>query len=244
GCWSDQTPARTLTNMTYQGGSNTIDSCAATCASGNNTIAGLANGDQCFCGSTLGYMATQVIDSSCASPCTGNGSEICGGALRLSFFANGRPIIAAAPSTPEVVNKDFYFVNCYTEATTGRTLGAASTSGLSLTLEYCASSCSAYQYFGVEYGDECYCGNSLAGGSVVAPASDCNMLSAGNRAEFCGAGYRLTVYQNTSWVAPTGTPPASAGTPMLAGPSCPGSNATTILSGGKSFMVECGISTQ
>ncbi|KAK3630156.1 hypothetical protein LTR56_017049 [Elasticomyces elasticus] len=106
GCWSDQS-IRTLSNMTYQGSANTIESCTAACDSGNNTIAGLESGNQCYCGSRLGYMAQPVIDSSCASPCTGNASEICGGGNRLSLFSNGSPIVNAAPGTPEVIGSDW-----------------------------------------------------------------------------------------------------------------------------------------
>jgi hypothetical protein len=40
-----------------------------------------------------------------------------------------------------------------------------------------------------------YCGNSFAAGSTAAPASDCSFACAGNSAEKCGAGNRLSVYK-------------------------------------------------
>jgi hypothetical protein len=152
GCWSDQSP-QTLTNLTYTSGSNTIEMCTSTCAQGGNTIAGLEYGTQCFCGSSLGYQATEVIDSSCASACSGNSNETCGGLNRLSLFSNGRPYVQPMPGTPETVNGLFY-IGCYTEATTGRALNAKSISGSFMSLEYCAGFCGAYQYFGTEYADE------------------------------------------------------------------------------------------
>jgi hypothetical protein len=152
GCWSDQTP-RSLANLSYTSNANTIELCTSTCAQGNNTIAGMEYGSQCFCGSALGYQATEIVDSSCSMACPGNSSETCGGINRLSLFSNGRPVIQAAPGTPETVG-DFYYAACYTEATSGRALGGKSTSGFSMTLEYCANFCSGFQYFGTEYSDE------------------------------------------------------------------------------------------
>ena len=152
GCWSDQNP-HSLTNLLYTSNDNTIQRCTSVCAQGGNTIAGINFGTQCFCGTALTYLATQVIDSSCATPCPGNASEICGGSNRLSLFSNGRPIVQSAPGTPETTG-DFYFASCYTEATSRRALIGKSTSGESMTLEYCANFCGGYKYFGTEFGSE------------------------------------------------------------------------------------------
>lgn len=110
GCWSDQTP-QSLTNLTYTSNANTIELCTQTCAAGGNTIAGLEFGTQCFCGNSLGYEATEVIDSSCGTPCPGNSNETCGGSNRISLFSNGVPAIQSAPGTPESVGA-FYYTNC------------------------------------------------------------------------------------------------------------------------------------
>jgi hypothetical protein len=67
-----------------------------------------------------------------------------------------------------------------------------------MTVEMCEAFCSSptvYQYFGVEYSGECYCGNALQAGSVAAPTSDCSMICDGSLYEFCGAGNRLDLYQ-------------------------------------------------
>lgn len=248
GCWSDQT-ARTLTNMTYDSSTtNTIELCTQTCAQGGNTIAGVESGSQCYCGTSLGYEAQELVDSSCGTPCSANANETCGGSNRLSLFSNGDPVINSAPGTPEVVNNDFYYQDCYTEATTGRALTGASSSGSFMSLEYCASYCSGFKFFGAEYASQCFCGNSFAAGSSVASSRDCNMICANNTAEFCGAGNRLTVYQNTSWVAPSSTS-ASAGASATStasgasstGISCPASNNTIATSNGQNFTIECGV---
>jgi hypothetical protein len=81
-----------------------------------------------------------------------------------------------------------------TEATGVRALGAETLASDELTLEACAEFCGAYQFFGAEYGRECYCGNELAETAAEAPASDCSMACAGNGAALCGNGNRLSVY--------------------------------------------------
>lgn len=230
GCWSDQSP-QTLTNMTYESNANTIEVCTQTCAAGGNTIAGLEFGTQCFCGTSLGHSSQQVIESSCYSACPGNSSEICGGSSRLSIFSNGRPFQPSAPGTPQTIG-GFNYTACYTEGTSGRALADKATSGNSMTLEYCASYCTGYQYFGTEYGAECYCGNTIGAGANQTSDSECDMLCASNASEFCGSSSRLTVYQNTTWIAPS-TPGVEV--------SCPASNNTMITSNGKNFTVECGI---
>jgi hypothetical protein len=51
----------------------------------------------------------------------------------------------------------YAFQGCYTEATTQRALSQASFFDYTaMTLEECATSCAAYNYFGVEYGGECW----------------------------------------------------------------------------------------
>ncbi|KXT06039.1 hypothetical protein AC578_1337 [Pseudocercospora eumusae] len=236
GCWSDQSP-KTLPNMTYTSNDNTIEKCTKTCAEGGNTMAGLEYGTQCFCGKSLGYLATQVIESSCSFACPGNSNETCGGSGRLSLFSNGRPTLQEAPGTPETVGA-FYYVSCYTEASNGvRALAGKSTSSNSMTLGTCANFCSSYQYFGTEYGSECYCGNSFSAGANRTSDSDCSMLCSGATNEFCGAANRLTVYQNPDWTAGTAT--SSTASPSSTALSCPSSNSTTVTSNDKNFVIEC-----
>jgi hypothetical protein len=88
------------------------------------------------------------------------------------------------------------------DVATARVLSAKATAGSTISLESCATFCSAYTYFGTEYADEvcnfwlnfmkyadnpkCYCGNTLASTSVLHADTDCSMACANNPAEFCG----------------------------------------------------------
>ncbi len=62
----------------------------------------------------------------------------------------------------------YSYVGCYTEATVGRALSALEYANNNMTIEICYATCSAagYSWFGIEFHRECYCGNSLAAGSV------------------------------------------------------------------------------
>jgi hypothetical protein len=82
-----------------------------------------------------------------------------------------------------------------------------------MTLEMCASSCSAFTYWGVEYGGECYCGNTLDATSVLAAnQEECSFTCPGDQYEYCGAGNRLAMYKLTSVSSSVGS---SDSTPIL-----------------------------
>jgi len=230
GCYTNNNPAA-LTNMVYSDNSNTIDKCTATCVQSGNTIAGMS-GAQCFCGNSLGYSAVVVVDSSCPVNCPGNADQDCGGFQRLSLFStNGTPSVNPAPVIPPTIG-NYTYQGCLIDPPGSHVLNAISTSSNNMSLEFCASYCSSYQYFGTEYARECYCGNSIAGTNAT-DAGDCNMICTGNQGEFCGAGNRLTYYSNPNYVAPIGLSLA-----------CPGSNNQTYVSNGKNFTIECGFDHQ
>jgi hypothetical protein len=68
-----------------------------------------------------------------------------------------------------------------------------------MTVEICASFClPTYTLFGLEYGGECWCGDSFGTGAVAAPQTDCSFPCGGNASETCGAGNRLSVYTTAS----------------------------------------------
>ncbi|KAJ2982466.1 hypothetical protein NUW58_g6433 [Xylaria curta] len=116
-------------------------------------------------------------------------------------------VSAQTPSQPARI-ADYNWYGCRTEATGGRALRAFTYADDTMTLESCMNFCKdkGTTFFGTEYGRECYCGNKLETGSKSAPASDCSMLCAGNAAEYCGAGDRLSVYLlNGTEVAPEPT---------------------------------------
>jgi hypothetical protein len=106
-----------------------------------------------------------------------------------------------------------------------------------MTVELCQSFCASqgtYSMFGVEYAGECYCGNTLQTGSVLAPTTDCSMLCDGNKFEYCGAGNRLDIYQlNGTAVISTSTSSTAAATSGTVSTTSATSAATALPSGWK-----------
>ena len=161
---------------------------------------------------------------------TGNATELCGGHSRLNIYqldgtrppasetnttvtppASSRPSTISASQTTTAVPTptvkdpvgDWDFEGCYTETTTGRALSGKTFADDDMTLDDCAEFCDEFQLFGVEYGRECYCGNSLREGSVEAEdQDDCQFPCPGDRSTLCGAGMRLQLYRKFGTESP------------------------------------------
>lgn len=139
-------------------------------------------------------------------------------------------ISAAAVYYTNVTGWDY--LGCgFDSSTTGRTFNGSSFSSSSMTVESCLSFCKGkgYHYAGLEYEDECYCGNSLPADQAPVPGilGNCIMPCAGNSSEYCGGSARLSMY-HTDTVATV--------------VSCPASNGTvTTTTTGANFTVDCGM---
>ena len=97
--------------------------------------------------------------------CNGNSSEYCGAGNRLDLYkltagpsqtstSVGSP--SSTPTGPVHVQSagGKKWLGCYTEATGSRALiGASTTNYGTMTVEACASYCSTFTIFGVEYGN-------------------------------------------------------------------------------------------
>ncbi|OKL57192.1 hypothetical protein UA08_07338 [Talaromyces atroroseus] len=98
----------------------------------------------------------------------------------------------------------YSYLGCYTDNVNSRTLPAATTSDNNMTLTECANFCSGYQYFGLEYTTQCFCGTGLSSSSTEAAKTDCNMPCGGDSTETCGGANILSVYTNNNYVTPGG----------------------------------------
>ncbi|KAK5663389.1 hypothetical protein OQA88_3817 [Cercophora sp. LCS_1] len=194
GCWTD-VPGRTIGAAGYANGTDmTIESCIGFCETRGFPYAGVEYSVECFCGSTLAPAAAQVASTDCSMPCSGDATQPCGGPSRLNLFHTTAVI---GPQVNPGVN-GFTHMGCYSEGTTGRALThgvpGSVVPGGEMTVEKCTAACLAANFLlaGVEYGGECFCGNTISNGG--APATGCDMLCNGNSSEYCGAGNRLNVY--------------------------------------------------
>ncbi|MCJ1476788.1 hypothetical protein MMC13_005457 [Lambiella insularis] len=222
GCYLDSgAGTRLLPTLAYDGNNNTNANCQQLCytaAKGAYIFQGTEYQEQCYCGNTPPASEWVVADNVfCTFPCTGNANDACGGnGGYISIYYDATRYTpgsaVAAPSGPITVNStgNYHYAGCYSEATTGRALAgkAPATPANGFTIELCAAACVGYTYFGMEYSNECYCGNTLGVGSVAqtstVPATNgCSMLCTGNSTEYCGGASRLNLYQLGSTTSST-----------------------------------------
>src|ERR1700743_942264 len=68
------------------------------------------------------------------------------------------------------------------------------------TIDNFLQACQGYLNAGMEYGGGCYCSNNLIT-SASAPITDYAMLCKDNGSQYCGAGYRLSLYSFGNWTS-------------------------------------------
>ncbi|KAL8839544.1 MAG: hypothetical protein Q9176_004405 [Flavoplaca citrina] len=189
GCYTEATKGRALTGNAYFDSMMTVEKCAAACS--KFAIFGVEYGTECFCGNTLNEGSVPAPEAECSFNCPGNPDEKCGAGRRLNLYE--KPVTTPVVPTPGV--STYQQDGCFTEATNGRALSGKTYYDNALTIAKCASACAGFDFFGVEYYRECYCGNKLQPGSVAAPAAECFHPCTGDKNEICGGDNRLNVYR-------------------------------------------------
>ncbi|TFY75770.1 hypothetical protein EWM64_g8241 [Hericium alpestre] len=158
--------------------------------------------------------------------CSGNSSEFCGGPNRLNVYnytgtdlppvsnpgggggggGGGTPVFPVTSGLPGTWN----YSACYVDNASGRVFSDQLPDNANTTVQSCVNACIGLNFTvaGIEFADQCFCGNDLIQGAVTAPDSDCNMGCAGNATEACGGPNRLSVYSSSSNVTvfPVPTP--------------------------------------
>ncbi|CAO1628788.1 unnamed protein product [Sympodiomycopsis kandeliae] len=195
GCYtdvSDDLSGHSLPN-TVQVSSSTVESCTAACSAAGYSITGL-QGNTCFCGNALSYQSAKVVDKGCSFTCPGNSAELCGGTSRLSIYSSSTPASRPKSAVAQTAGT-FKYQGCYVDSGP-RTLSGSASAGDNMSADKCAANCAGYQYFGVEYARECYCGNTI---NNVAAGSEgeCNYICMGDNTQICGGSSRINIYNNT-----------------------------------------------
>ncbi|XP_026790893.3 WSC domain-containing protein 1 [Pangasianodon hypophthalmus] len=88
------------------------------------------------------------------------------------------------------------YIGCFMDDAKDRTLkGMVFYDFRKMTSTLCQDTCteSGYQYAGLEYGSECYCGNRIAGARMK--EEECNLDCKGEKGSICGGMGRLSVYK-------------------------------------------------
>jgi len=178
--------------------------CVRECNNRGFAYAGTQYSRWCFCGNAYGQSGAA---NNCDMRCSGNATEVCGGAWANTVYATGRRPPQPPPATVPSLG-------CYQDqgdpsGTSGRDLNGFSMQSNSMTGAQCVRECGGrgFAYAGTQYGSWCFCGNSYgrSGGST-----NCNMQCSGSPSEICGGGWANTVY-------PTGRTPPPAPTGQYMG---------------------------
>ena len=192
GCYTDSVARRVLSAYGIVSSHMSIELCAATCAGYN--VFGVEYGTECYCGVELDASSVKSPESDCKMECPGTSSQVCGDVDRLTVYKKDTDEAPppGPPANPQEVGA-FKYQSCWTDAVGTRALSAKDERSTEMTIERCSAFCDGYAFFGVEYADECYCGNELAGGQSSAE-SDCNMRCSGEPLQWCGGPNRLNLY--------------------------------------------------
>jgi len=172
----------------------TVPKCLAYCGGLGWQYAGVEYGSECYCGDALVNGASLDKTATCSSHCAGDASTYCGGGNALSLYQN--PALAKS----NIVVNSYASQGCMQEVA-GRALTGLSLSQANMTVELCTTACAAggFTYAGLEYGQECYCGNALVNGATVSSVStQCLMPCAGNSAEICGGPNAINLYKTVA----------------------------------------------
>ncbi|KAL8735064.1 MAG: hypothetical protein Q9181_002948 [Wetmoreana brouardii] len=192
----------------------TVEKCAASCNA--FTYFGVEYGRECYCGNSLSPGSVNSTGTDCKFPCPGNSAETCGAGNRLDLYRKTTTAPSASQSSP--ISPSYASQGCYTEATKGRALIGKTYYDNALTIEKCATACNGYNYFGLEYYRECYCGDDLQDGSVPASSTECKYACTGDSSELCGGDYRLNLYSFGRTV-PSSTASTTSGSSATPSPS-------------------------
>lgn len=216
GCFSDAAPeSRTLlTQLTPDNPAMTPLLCTEFC-SGTDfatpfNFAGTEFTSQCFCDFNVQGTATLLPNSSCNFPCGGDANLTCGGSSVISIYQNHNANVGPIPANKPVVG-NWTFGGCVTDVagnTTTRSLTIPIPIPAGVTAESCTTTCQAngFNITGLEFGGECWCGNSFLVPNITAPVSDCSRVCDADHTELCGAANRLTIYTLEPPVVTTAVP--------------------------------------
>ncbi|KAF8860151.1 hypothetical protein BDZ45DRAFT_688777 [Acephala macrosclerotiorum] len=217
GCQTEGTNVRALSGAASASDTMTLEMCEASCS--GYTYWGTEYGRECYCGNSFGAGSIAAAAADCSFPCAGDANETCGAGNRLSVYvlngtvtsttssiastsATGTGTSSASASVTSSSAATGFptgwsYYGCYVDGLTGRILQNQLADNEENTLQVCVAACAAagYTIAGAEYGVQCFCGDAIYNGGVLATnQADCSVACPGNTAEDCGAGNRMSLY--------------------------------------------------
>ncbi|KAF9255676.1 WSC-domain-containing protein [Marasmius fiardii PR-910] len=186
GCFTDTQDRILPVPQNDCGSKNSVEYCLDLCGSQGYPFAGVEYGGECYCGKEFNPSSANECPNGCTMSCPGNAGEICGGVYAISIYERA-----------DVVKKcGEWQVRGEPDWHAGRPRNLPHTPNVQIpvkemTVEKCLAGCadSGYTCAGVEYGQECWCGDCTATDFTYALTYDmCYMGCTGDRRELCGGG--------------------------------------------------------
>lgn len=196
GCYQDYINNVRLEPKQINNVSLTNGWCQSQALSAGVVFAGTEYMTECWIGNVIPGTTLKGLDSQCGYNCGGDSTQVCGGVNGFislyydssRYFPQNGTILGTSglgPQRPNTIGA-YNYAGCYSDSQVARSLIGKQTAGATISLDTCAAFCSGYNFFGVEYANECYCSNTLAATSLLKPDADCSMNCAGNSTQFCG----------------------------------------------------------
>ncbi|KDR79574.1 hypothetical protein GALMADRAFT_223731 [Galerina marginata CBS 339.88] len=219
GCYTDRAGARTLKTASFVNTTGMTPSmCIKFCSDPNNFepsngYAGVEY-EQAYCDGVVQLTANLTDPSECNLPCKGDTTLTCGGSNRISIFTNGTPSPKIPTTAISQQRSDglllplWQYVGCYSDSGASRSLERLAGS---VDVNLCGTICqntfpSATTLFaGNEYGQECWCGTSVASTAQRLPDLACESMGCfGINDLACGGEFIMSLYQYLPLIS---TPP-------------------------------------
>lgn len=206
GCYIDNAYGRILQVNPGNSDTLTVESCVNTCQGLGYTVAGAEYSTQCFCGNAIINGAQLASsDSQCNMACGGNSSEFCGAGNRMSIYSASKNITFYP--VPTAMNaslpQNWTYQGCLSELNGGRIFSHFIDAPTNNSITNCLTACAAYGYSaaGLEYGEQCFCGDDWdrtnAGVGWLSPSA-CSMSCPGDPSHLCGGPNALSYYTSTN----------------------------------------------
>ncbi|KIJ33993.1 hypothetical protein M422DRAFT_52204 [Sphaerobolus stellatus SS14] len=210
GCFQDQSGSRAILGPSFTDASGMSPlSCTQFCDSAGGRILGIAGlefGQECYCGSVLRpEIGVPINSSNCDIPCP-LGTFDCGGRSALTVFQfPGRPGPMIREST-FTFNNVWNYLGCFSDGP-NRILqvrlnldpeASIPPEPEFLDAEQCTSTCEnhGFTFAGLEFGQECWCGNAINGIPPQLTDDSCRATSCpADNLEACGAPFVIALYQ-------------------------------------------------
>jgi hypothetical protein len=194
GCYADRSESRVLRAATFNDDNDfQLEDCIPYCSRKGYEFAGLEFGRECYCDWRIHNNPPRTTLDECNSPCTGENNIVCGGPNRVQIFYRDPRFL---PPTISPIENGFEFFGCYTDNVQRRTLERRVPIDGGLTVAKCTAACKAanFTYAGVEFGEECYCGNTVRSPGTLTDLDSCDMQCSGDFKHLCGAADRVIIY--------------------------------------------------